>query len=203
MPFFGLLSFLLWSLPESSGAVEWCQCPSSGFSHFYHSISLRRIRIVCVSMPFFGLLSFLRMTELNAEARKDCVNALLRASFFSTVPSGAPLFTSLPDLIFVSNSQNILIIHFFRPFFWLVPFKHKKSLNIHHIIHPLIPTPSNILYYTLYTFYPQSQPSLSTYSQKTLNQADTLPTRHVSPVKLFILQYKSSITVPYRSQLTS
>ena len=85
MPFFGLLSFLLWSLPESSGAVEWCQCPSSGFSHFYHSISLRRIRIVCVSMPFFGLLSFLRMTELNAEARKDCVNALLRASFFSTL----------------------------------------------------------------------------------------------------------------------
>ena len=135
----------------------------------------------------------------------QCVNALLRASFFSTLefrkrswkllmcqcpsssffhfysPLWTPLFTSLPDLIFASNSQNILIIHFFRPFFWLVPFKHKKSLNIHHIIHTLIPTPSNILYYTLYTFYPQSQPSHSTYSQKPLNRADTLPTRHVPP----------------------
>ena len=134
---------------------------------------------------------------------RGCVNALHRASFISTVPSGAPLFTSLPDLIFASISQNILIIHFFRPFFLLVPFKHKKSLNIHHIIHTLIPTPSNILYYTLYTSYPQSQPSHSTYSQKPLNRADMPPTRHVSPVKLFILQYKSPITVPYRSQLTS
>ena len=130
-------------------------------------------------MPFIELLSFLQS------------------------PLEPPLFTSLPDLIFASISQNILIIHFFRPFFWLVPFKHKKSLNIHHIIHTLIPTPSNILYYTLYTSYPQSQLSLSTYSQKPLNRADMPPTRHVSPVKLFILQYKSSITVPYRSQLTS
>ena len=179
-------------------------------------------------MPFFGLLSFLLSYIQFVTVYPKCVNALLRASFISTldssIPSFAkkvcqcpsssffhfysplwspPLFTSLPDLIFASISQNILIIHFFRPFFWLVPFKHKKSLNIHHIIHPLIPTPSNILYYTLYTFYPQSQPSLSTYSQKTLNRAYMPPTRHVSPAKLFILQYKSPITVPYRSQLTS
>ncbi|GFI50665.1 hypothetical protein IMSAGC020_01874 [Lachnospiraceae bacterium] len=99
-------------------------------------------------MPFFGLLSFLLKSEDGITPCRRRVNALLRASFISTVPSGAPLFTSLPDLIFASISQNILIIHFFRPFFWLVPFKHKKSLNIHHIIHTLIPTPSNILYYT-------------------------------------------------------
>lgn len=158
-----------------------CQCPSLGFFHFYDDFDNSLEKVLAVSMPFFRLLSFLRNMKDFKRMYIVGVNALLRASFFSTVPSGTPLFTSLPDLIFVSNSQNILIIHFFRPFFWLVPFKHKKSLNIHHIIHPLIPTPSNILYYTLYTFYPQSQPSLSTYSQKTLNQADTLPTRHVPP----------------------
>ena len=177
--------------------------PSSSFFHFYSQRILQNGVTIGVSMPFFGLLSFL-LNE-NCKIRLYFVVCQCPSSgfFLFYSPLWNPLFTSLPDLISASNSQNILIIHFFRPFFWLVLFKHKKSLNIHHIIHTLISTPSNILYYTLYTFYPQSQPSLSTYSQKTLNRAYMPPTRHVSPAKLFILQYKSPITVPYRSQLTS
>ena len=203
MPFFGLLSFLrsrrrqVPSIPESVNALLRASLIST------EQISLEQMNQERVNALLRASFFSTSLTTTARAESKQRVNALLRASFISTVPSGPPLFIRLPDLISASNSQNILIIHFFRPFFWLVPFKHKKSLNIHHIILPLIPTPSNILYYTLYTFYPQSQPSLSTYSQKPLNRADIPPTKHVPPAKPLILQFKSPITVPYRSQLTS
>ena len=148
MPFFGLLSFLHAPANSTRVAVAVCQCPSSGFSHFYHT-----------ARPFTGYF-----------VRCQCPSS---GFFLFYSPLWPPLFIRLPDLISASNSQNILIIHFFRPFFWLVLFKHKKSLNIHHIIHTLISTPSNILYYTLYTFYPQSQPSLSTLLDGILKGAAT------------------------------
>ena len=52
--------------------------------------------------------------------KKACVNALLRAYSISTVPSGSPLFMRLPRPIFASNSQNILKISVFQPFFGLI-----------------------------------------------------------------------------------
>ena len=100
MPFFGLLSFLLAADQRQKWEPE-------------------------VSMPFFGLLSFLLCKNITKKKTLVCVNALLRASLISTVPSGNPLFIRLPSLIFASNSQNILIIRFFRRFFWLVLFRHK------------------------------------------------------------------------------
>ena len=72
------------------------------------------------------------------------VNALNRAFLISTVPLGNPLFTRLSRPIFVSNSQNILIIHFFSLFFWLVLLSVKISLHI--TLFFLLPT--LYLYYT-------------------------------------------------------
>ena len=97
-----------------------------------------------VSMPFIGLTPFLPTHtmsiftteqcvnalhraysistnyELTNESAKGCVNALHRAYSISTVPSGIPLFMRLPRPVFASNSQNILKIHVFRPFFCLI-----------------------------------------------------------------------------------
>ena len=108
-------------------AVIWrCQCPSSGFSHFYWTLTFRRhTRTMCVNAL---LRASLISTSENSRPKMQPilrVNALLRASLISTVPSGTPLFIRLPSLIFASNSQNILIIQFFRRFFWLVLFRHK------------------------------------------------------------------------------
>ena len=60
MPFFGLLSFLHNNELSSTATKEVCQCPSSGFSHFYGVEEDKYPPYLKVSMPFFGLLSFLR-----------------------------------------------------------------------------------------------------------------------------------------------
>ena len=54
-------------------------------------------------------------------AKTECIhiNALNRASFISTVPLYNPLKSRLCGLIFAGNSQNILIICVFSPFFCL------------------------------------------------------------------------------------
>ncbi len=80
---------------------------------------------VCVNALLRASLISTEEKELLGRLIEACVNALLRASLISTVPSGNPLFIRLHSLIFVSNSQNILIIRFFRQFFWLVLFRHK------------------------------------------------------------------------------
>ena len=127
-----------------------CQCPSSGFSHPYKKL-INLGGTTNVSMPFFGLLSFLLMAGTAMPTYAKGVNALLRASLISTVPSGNPLFIRLPSLISVNNSQNILIIYFFRPFFWLVLCLGKidSYYATTSLYHPLL---------ILYTAYQKSQP---------------------------------------------
>ena len=95
-------------------------------------------------MPLIGLSSFLQRMGLNETVSEIGVNALNRAFLISTVPLGNPLFTRLSRRIFASNSQNILIIHFFSLFFWLVLLSVKISLHI--TLFFLLPT--LYLYYT-------------------------------------------------------
>ena len=95
-------------------------------------------------MPSIGLSSFLPQMLLTLIMTMPCVNALNRAFLISTVPLGKPLFTRLSRRIFASNSQNILIIHFFSLFFWLVLLSVKISLHI--TLFFLLPT--LYLYYT-------------------------------------------------------
>ena len=95
-------------------------------------------------MPSIGLSSFLLINEREVEVVNAGVNALNRAFLISTVPLGKPLFTRLSRRIFASNSQNILIIHFFSLFFWLVLLSVKISLHI--TLFFLLPT--LYLYYT-------------------------------------------------------
>ena len=66
----------------------------------------------------------------NNIGNKHSVNALNRAYYISTVPSGNPPVSRLSRLIFVCNCQNILIISFFYPFFCL--FKNSILLSHHH-----------------------------------------------------------------------
>ena len=45
--------------------IFWCQCPTSGFSHFYR-IKTRQLRLLkTVSMPYIGLLPFLQYPLKN------------------------------------------------------------------------------------------------------------------------------------------
>ena len=62
-----------------------CQCPISGFSHFYHPLILRKNPKSVVSMPYIGLLPFLRRHQLPNLRIQRCVNALYRASPISTI----------------------------------------------------------------------------------------------------------------------
>ena len=136
MPFFGLLSFLPKLLFRIRRQRRLCQCPSSGFSHFYLADPQRRDECLDVSMPFFGLLSFLRtqnrwiaqssyvsmpffgLLSFLLRSRTICrqlfggVNALLRASLIST---GRWHFVVIPVRC-VS-----------MPFFGLLSFLHQKT----------------------------------------------------------------------------
>ena len=123
MPSNGLLSFLPELNPGPDYPKNVCQCPLTGFSHFYETaFAGRRNWYRVCQCPLAGFSHFYRTLTLLKGGHEYCVNALWRASLISTVPSGKPLFIRLPSSIFVSNSQNILIFYFFRLFFWLVTF---------------------------------------------------------------------------------
>ena len=112
-----------------------CQCPPSGFLHFYF-LALASLCLTCstVSMPFLRLSSFLRCFIMenvgylklgfNAlqraffistkvyqslqKCKKNCFNALQRAFFISTLPFGIPCKYWLSRLVFAGYFQNIL-----------------------------------------------------------------------------------------------
>ncbi len=64
MPYIGLLPFLP---TETQDVAETpvCQCPTSGFSHFYLSQNLSQNLNLSVSMPYIGLLPFLQYPLKN------------------------------------------------------------------------------------------------------------------------------------------
>ena len=124
--------------------------PYIGLSSFLpHAIILLTWDFM-VSMPYIGLSSFLHGKMKGIlESNVWGINALYRAVFISTVPSGSPLFTRVPSPIFASNSQNILKISFFRLFFGLVNFS-ATFLSSHHYIHTTYLSLFKI-YYTLFS----------------------------------------------------
>ena len=91
MPYFGLFSFLRLRLQVTKSEKETCfnallraflfstvppdlgrqtlgvfQCPTSGFSLFYDNrLEYKRKRVMFVSMPYFGLFSFLRISNME------------------------------------------------------------------------------------------------------------------------------------------
>ena len=61
-----------------------CQCPLSGFLHFYIMEKLVWERLLDVSMPFIGLSPFLHSLAMDIMTSVCCVNALYRAFSIST-----------------------------------------------------------------------------------------------------------------------
>ena len=67
-PTSGFSHFYTPSFPMTTKSFPMCQCPTSGFSHFYppQIRSTRTIGLI-VSMPYFGLFSFLHGEKTNEE----------------------------------------------------------------------------------------------------------------------------------------
>ena len=67
MPYVGLFPFLLSfdSLYKKNLAL--CQCPMSGFSHFYFDKSAGKYLQCNVSMPYVGLIPFLQYKRIPNE----------------------------------------------------------------------------------------------------------------------------------------
>ena len=85
MPYDGLFSFLLvvgiCNDPDDNG----CQCPMTGFFHFYWIMKNTKTTAFTVSMPYDGLFSFLHICRRRNQTWGSCgVNALWRAFFIST-----------------------------------------------------------------------------------------------------------------------
>ena len=59
MPYFGLSPFLRILKKTTNGYTVACQCPTSGFLHFYATVKVNLISEEPVSMPYFGLSPFL------------------------------------------------------------------------------------------------------------------------------------------------
>ena len=86
MPYDGLFSFLLL---ERGHPVplhgKGCQCPMTGFFHFYEAhYGFKHIIVDEVSMPYDGLFSFLPSGRRLTTVSSGGVNALWRAFFIST-----------------------------------------------------------------------------------------------------------------------
>ena len=121
-----------------------CQCPQTGYIHFY-LWNYRWYGVQhAVSMPSNGLHPFLHIMYKKRKYFEYCVNALKRATSISTkeeqvfygeladvsmpsnglhpflrYPSATPVKSRLCRGILVNNSQNILISSIFALFFWL------------------------------------------------------------------------------------
>ena len=63
MPCGGLISFLQPGKKEVFPMNMLCQCPTSGFSHFYTAFEIQISQLISVSMPYSGLLPFLRYSR--------------------------------------------------------------------------------------------------------------------------------------------
>ncbi len=70
---------------EQYEEMGWCQCPMTGFFHFYKHIRKAINLIQKVSMPYDGLFSFLHLNLEECKIQEyGGVNALWRAFFIST-----------------------------------------------------------------------------------------------------------------------
>ena len=92
MPFIGLSPFLLDATENSSLLEDLCQCPLSGFFHFYMKNDLLgRLEEVMCQCPLSGFFHFyLKRSSLELLLLVR-VNALYQASSISTLPSGNAL----------------------------------------------------------------------------------------------------------------
>ncbi len=68
----------------SQQQAEMCQCPISGFPHFYEMMKVLSWNVIKVSMPYIGLPPFLPTPDPVDPEPTPCVNALYRASPIST-----------------------------------------------------------------------------------------------------------------------
>ena len=87
MPYDGLFSFL----PSAASTAWWlkssvCQCPMTGFFHFYHSSTQRRSMIHGVNALWRAFFISTGRIHAAGDNKKWCVNALWRAFFISTCP---------------------------------------------------------------------------------------------------------------------
>ena len=135
----GLVLFYLLIMNIAIWIFNLFQCPTSGFFLFYPEfMGILTPKKMIVSMPYFGLLSFLPYnTRRVYEDYKHSFNALLRASFFSTMPfvkvDVQKEIVSMPYfglLSFLQCSSNPL--HDFRrcvsmPYFGLLSFLHNEG----------------------------------------------------------------------------
>ncbi len=94
MPCIRLPSFLLMKNFRLFLVAIMCQCPVSGFLHFYERRNLDRdIKIEC-QCPVSGFLHFYIPLILVLLNMTKCVNALYQASFISTLPEFSPISLS-------------------------------------------------------------------------------------------------------------
>ena len=84
MPYIRLLPFLQMAETKTSIRQIVCQCPTSGFSHFYLAAVAGMHILENVSMPYIGLLPFLPRRPTKLLIVHNGVNALHRASPIST-----------------------------------------------------------------------------------------------------------------------
>ena len=63
-----------------------CQCPMTGFFHFYTMKKMYRIVSYECQCPMTGFFHFYEAARVNAAFTRTCVNALWRAFFISTGP---------------------------------------------------------------------------------------------------------------------
>ena len=137
MPFIGLLPFLPWRKMAVVRLTIACQCPLSGFFHFYMKNDLLgRLEEVMCQCPLSGFFHFyLKRSSLELLLLVR-VNALYQASSISTLPSGNALKWSICRLDFAGNCLTtsksayfLLFLCLFTLCSYFVTVQHKKIID--------------------------------------------------------------------------
>ena len=83
MPWFGLLSFLPEGGYRMKKFLEGCQCPGSGYSHFYICIAIYGVAMFSVNALVRATLISTMYKDVS-DYQNYSVNALVRATLIST-----------------------------------------------------------------------------------------------------------------------
>ena len=102
MPYIGLLPFLPNYAKDENKEVRVCQCPTSGFSHFYSKKAMaKQNKSKVCQCPTSGFSHFYHEREVRNNNIIKCVNALHRASPISTLNQSQNLSQRLVSMPYI------------------------------------------------------------------------------------------------------
>ena len=121
-PLSGFLHFYLAKAGKYLDILVKCQCPLSGFLHFYGIAEGDEFKIICVNALYRAFSISTYYCALRHEEHSNCVNALYRAFSISTAAQAYP-----GKVVGMCQCPLSGFLHFYAPLWERPKMKHLRT----------------------------------------------------------------------------